>query len=215
MNKIYRIVVFLIVALCVAGVTRQAVANVADSAAILKKIYDGNAQVRTLQAPYTHHRVSGNDVSNRKGDFYYIAASQQLAMRYTEPEGRYFVVSDHHLYNKIGAIPLHFNTRRSKLMRLFGNCMVWAVRGDVKNIYKNNNVDMSVWEDEQEDCYVVEMKARKGGNKGITRIVLKYDRTTCVIFYMEVDEKIGVDHIFRIGRQPISNQEITPSHFKI
>ena len=98
MNKIYRIVVFLIVALCVAGVPQQAVANVADSAAILKKIYEGNAQVRTLQAPYTHHRVSGNDVSNRKGDFYYIAASQQLAMRYTEPEGRYFVVSSDFLY---------------------------------------------------------------------------------------------------------------------
>lgn len=205
----------LIAVICLGGIPLQAMANVADSAAILQKIYETNAMVKTLQAPFTHHRVSGDDVSNRKGDFYYIASTQQMAMRYSEPEGRYFVVSDKHLYNKIGAIPMHFNTRRSKLMRLFGNCMVWAVRGDVQNIYKNNNVDLSVWEDDKEDCYVVKMTARKGGNKGISSIELRYDRTTCIIFHMEIDEVIGVNHIFRIGRHPLHNKDIDQSHFKV
>ena len=171
----------------------------ADSAAILQKIFETNKDVVTLQAPYTHLRKAGS-TSQRKGNFYYIAKSRQLAMRYTEPEGRYFVVSNHHLYNKIGAIPMHFNTRRSALMRLFGDCMVWAVRGDVQSIYKTNNVTMTIAEDAADNCYVITMTANSGFNKGISRIVLKYDRTTCILFHMEVGEVINVDHVFQIGR---------------
>lgn len=110
---------------------------------------------------------------------------------------------------------MHFNTRRSSLMRLFANCMVWAVRGDVQHIYEANNVVLSVAEDYTDDCYVITMTAKSGFNKGISRIVLKYDRTTCLIFHMEVDEVINVDHIFMIGRQPRRDDPIEQSHFEI
>ena len=209
MKKIF----FLFAILSIAPVMLNAASP--DSADILLKILESNKHVRTMQAPYTHHRISGKNVSDRKGNFYYVANTAQLAMRYTLPEGRYFVVSDNHLYNKIGVIPMHFNTKRSSLMRLFGNCMVWAVSGEVQKIFENNNVVMSVAVDEADNSYVIEMTARSGFNKGISRIVLKYDRTTCLIFHLEVDEVTGVDHLFRIGRQPVLDQPIDNSHFEI
>lgn len=186
----------------------------ADSAAILQKIFETNKDVTTLQAPYTHLRKAGS-TSIRKGNFYYIAKSRQLAMRYTEPEGHYFVVSNNHLYNKIGNIQMHFNTRHSSLMKLFGDCMVWAVRGDVQSIYKANDVTMTVVEDLEDNCFVITLTAKSGLNKGISRIVLKYDRATCILFHMEVGEVINVDHVFQIERNPKRNAPIEQSHFEI
>lgn len=193
----------------------SAMASTTDSIAILKKIAEANSHITTLQAPYTHERISGNSVSHRTGDFYYTADGAKLAMRYTDPEGRYFVVADHHLHNKIGAVPMHFNTNHSSLMRLFGNCMVWAVSGEVQKIYEANNVDMTLEDNDDDNSYTITMTARSGFNKGISRIVLKYDRTSCLIFHLEVDEIINVNHIFKINRTPKIGHKINPDVFKI
>ena len=147
----------------IALLTAHAVAaSTPDSLAILQKIVKANSKIATLQAPYDHERISGDKSEMRRGNFYYEAATASLAMRYTEPEGRYFVVADHHLHNKIGSIPMHFNTKRSSLMRLFGNCMVWAVSGEVQKIYAANDVDMTVDDDAGEDCYTITLTARSG-----------------------------------------------------
>jgi len=200
----------------IALLTAHAVAaSTPDSLAILQKIVKANSKIATLQAPYDHERISGDKSEMRRGNFYYEAATASLAMRYTEPEGRYFVVADHHLHNKIGSIPMHFNTKRSSLMRLFGNCMVWAVSGEVQKIYAANDVDMTVDDDAGEDCYTITLTARSGFNKGITRIVLKYDRATCLIFHLEVDEVVGVNHIFKINRSPLRDHTIDHKVFKV
>lgn len=190
----------------------SATAMAGDGDAILSRIKAAHKDVATIESSFTHERTTARGKKSvRNGIFYYVDSTRQMAMRYSNPSSMYFIVSNGHLYNGLNKIPLHFNMKRNAIMRALGNAMVWAVRGDVQNIIDDNNVDTRIYE--EEGFYVISMTARNGFNRGITRIVLKYEKSHCLLRHMEVEEIIKVNHVFLLGNDTKTNRPVDAKRF--
>lgn len=198
--------------LLLAGAALPACAGQTPGDTILSRILEAHRDVATIQSSFTHQRTNSRGKTTvSKGNFYYIDSTRQMAMRYTQPHSMYFIVSNNYLYNGLNKIPLHFNMKRNDIMRALGNAMVWAVRGEVQRIIDDNNVITQIYE--EKGYYVITMTARSGFNRGITRIVLKYEKEHCLLRHMEVDEIVHVSHLFMLGDDTKTNRPIEKERF--
>ena len=201
----------------------------ADSAT-LNRILTANKQYRSLQNNFRHDlvKVKKNTLQHRYGTLYYEQVNPakhgdteaKIAMRYNNPEGEYYIITTTHLYNGIDGHKLKFNYRYVPLMKLLGNALAWAMNGDIYSIVTDLNTDFQLATTATH--YVVTLTIKKGHNKGITKMLLKYDKKTCLIDYMEIEEKLGLIHKYTMGldakgqtHKPLLNTPIDQKVYKL
>lgn len=178
----------------------------ADSA-VLNRLLTTNRQYRTLQNTFRHDliKLKKNTTQHRYGTIYYQQlkpakpgdTEAKIAMRYSNPKGEYYIITNTHLYNGIDGHSLNFNYKFVPLMKLLGNAMAWAMNGDIYSIYNNLNTNFQLATTPTH--YIVTLTVKKGYNKGITKMMLQYDKKTCLIDYMEMEEKLGLIHKYTMG----------------
>ena len=176
------ILIALALALCPAAAAQTITAQ--DSA-ILNRIHTANQQYRTLQNTFRHDLI-------KKGDI-----EANISMLYSDPKGEYYIINTTHLYNGIDGHKLKFNYKFVPLMKLLGNAMSWSMNGDIYSIYNNLNTDFQLATDAK--YYIITLTVKKGYNKGITKMLLKYDKNTGLVDYMEMEEKLGLIHKYTMG----------------
>ena len=200
----------------------------AQDSAILNRIHSANKQYRTLQNNFRHDLVKKNSTQQRYGTLYVTKVKPtkkgdieaNIAMIYSNPQGEYYIINTTHLYNFIDGHKLKFNYRIVPLMKLLGNAMSWSMNGDIYSICNNLNTDFQMATDTKH--YIITLTVKKGYNKGITKMILKYDKTTCLIDYLEVEEKLGLIHKYYMGRdaksqihKPLLNTPIDNKVYKL
>ncbi|GEM_PF-2113085 len=203
--KLFR---FFAALLLVLGCHAAAAAQIspADSATLLS-IYQANRQVRTIQCPFQHDLTKRGETSARFGTLYIERLKTEhpndieakIAMRYSNPEGEFYIITATDLYNGISGHDWHFTLRpgKSSLWKQLGNAMAWAVIGDVLQLMENFNTKLTIASDSQ--THTVTLDSSKGFNKGVSRIVMKYDRHSGLIQYLELREKFGSTHKYFLG----------------
>ncbi len=214
-----KIILCLILVVSTCFVSAQDI-SAADSA-ILNRIYAKNKHYHSMQAPFKHDYIKKGKTNHRHGTFYCerVIPSQKgdveakIAMLYSYPKDDYYVITTTHLYNGLNGRHLHFNYKYIQLMKLLGNAMAWAVNGDVYSLYNNFTVNYKMTTDQHN--YIITLSSDDSFNKGISRLVLKYDKTTCLISYLEIEEKLGIIHKYSMGvdaqgkyHQPTLNKPI-------
>lgn len=193
----------------------------ASDSAILNRILTHNRQYRTTQGPFQHERIKKGVHQHKTGTFYCERVNPskagdieaKIAMLYNNPVGDYYIITTTHLYNGLNGRHKKYNFKYITLMKLLGNAMAWAVNGDIYNLYDNFNVTFKLTSDEQN--YIVALNSEAGFNKGISRILLKYRKSTYQISYLEIEEQFGTIHKYTLGidanghhQQPIYNRPI-------
>jgi len=201
-----RTILCLALVLCASLLSAQDI-TAADSA-ILNRIYAKNKQYHSIRAPFKHDLIKKGKTNHKHGTFYCerVVPTKQggveakIAMRYDQPVGDYYVITTTHLYNGLNGRSRSFNYKYISLMKLLGNAMAWAVNGDVYSLYNNFTVNIDLTSDHHN--YIVSLSSDASFNKGISRLVLKYDKTTCLISYLEIEEKFGTIHKYTMGITP-------------
>lgn len=188
-----------------ASVTAQTIT--AKDSTVLNKLLTTNKQYRSIQNTFRHDLIKPkkNTIQHRYGTLYYEQVKPakhgdteaKIAMRYSDPEGEYYIITTTNLYNGIDGHKLNFNYRFVPLMKLLGNALAWAMNGDIYSICNDLNTNFQMATDAHH--YIITLTVKKGYNKGITKMVLKYDKKTCLIDYMEMEEKLGLIHKYTMG----------------
>ena len=200
----------------------------AQDSVVLNRILSTNKQYRTLQNSFRHDLVKKNSSQQRYGTLYVTKVKPvkkgdieaNIAMIYSNPKDEYYIINTTHLYNFIDGHKLKFNYRIVPLMKLLGNAMSLSMNGDIYSIYNNLNTDFQMATDAKH--YIITLTVKKGHNKGITKMILKYDKNTCLIDYMEIEEKLGIIHKYYMGRdakgqthKPLLNTPIDNKTYKL
>lgn len=216
-----KVVLYLALMFCASILPAQGFSP-ADSA-ILTRILVQNRHYHSTQAPFKHDIIKKGKTSHKQGTFYCerITPTEQggveakIAMLYSQPKGDYYVITPTYLYNGLNGKHLSFNFKYISLMKLLGNAMAWAVNGDVYSIYNNFTVNYKISSDQSN--YIITLSSDESFNKGISRLILKYNKSTCLISYLELEEKFGIVHKYTMGidshghrQKPIINQPISP-----
>lgn len=221
-----RIIPFLLL-LCVASLAHsQSPLSSADSA-VLRQILTANKAYRTLQCNIRHDLIKSGKSQRRYGTLYTERVknaksgdvSAQIAMHYTMPQGESYIITSTHLYNAIDGHDIKFNYKIVPLMKQLGGTVSWGFVGDVFSILRYMKLDIAITSDAKN--HIITLTSGKR-NKGISRMLLKYNRTNGLINYMEIDEALGVTHRFSMGQdaagktaQPIINHPIDSKVFDI
>lgn len=214
-----KIILFLTLVFCSLLLSAQGISS--SDSAILNHIYAKNRHFHSTQAPFCHDLIKRGKTQHRAGTFYCERVvpkkagdvEAKIAMRYNQPQGDYYVITTTHLYNGLNGRNKSFNFKYISLMKLLGNAMAWAVNGDVYSLYNNFTVNFNLTSDQHH--YIVTLSSDASFNKGISRLVLKYNKSTCLISYLEIEEKFGIIHKYTMGidpqghyHQPIINKPI-------
>lgn len=217
----------ILLALLLAPVLHAQTITAKDSV-VLNRLLTANKQFRTLQNSFRHDLIKKNSTQQRYGTLYVTKVKPtkkgdieaNISMRYTVPNGEYYIINTTNLYNGIDGHKFNFNYKYVPLMKLLGNAMAWSMNGDIYSIYDNLNTDFQMATDSKH--YIITLTVKKGHNKGITKILLKYDKTTCLIDYMEMEEKLGLIHKYYMGidskgttHKPLLNNPIDPKVYKL
>ena len=177
---------------------------------------------------YFHELIKKNTSQMRFGTLYYKQVSPNkkgdiealISMLYDTPKGEYYIINKTNLYNGIDGHKLNFSYRFVPLMKLLGNAVAWAMNGDIYSICSNLQTDYTLTSDANH--HIVALSVKKGKNKGITRMLMKYSKKTGLIEYLEIEEKLGITHKYSMGldnkgtfHQPQINTTINASVFTL
>ena len=181
-----------------------------------------------MKTIFRHELIKKNTSQMRFGTLYYeqISPSKKgdiealISMLYDTPKGEYYIINKTNLYNGIDGHKLNFSYRFVPLMKLLGNAVAWAMNGDIYSICSNLQTDYTLTSDANH--HIVALSVKKGKNKGITRMLMKYSKKTGLIEYLEIEEKLGITHKYSMGldnkgtfHQPQINATINASVFTL
>ena len=155
-----------------ASATAQAIT--AKDSIVLNKLLTTNKQYRSIQNTFRHDLIKPkkNTIQHRYGTLYYEQVTPakhgdteaKIAMRYSNPEGEYYIINKTNLYNGIDGHKLNFSYRFVPLMKLLGNAVAWAMNGDIYSICSNLQTDYTLTSDANH--HIVALSVKKGKNKG-------------------------------------------------
>lgn len=228
MNLVFmkRILIGIILSLLSLPLSAQEI-NASDSA-ILNHILIQNRHYHSTQAPFQHNIIKKGKKIHKTGTFYCERVTPmkagdieaKMSMLYNNPVGDYYIITTTHLYNGLNGRNKKYNFKYISLMKLLGNAMAWAVNGDVYSLYNNFTVKLNLTADEHN--YIISLNSDDSFNKGISRLLLKYNKNTCLISYLEIEEKFGTVHKYTLGvdangrhQQPVVNKPIDPKVYVI
>ena len=218
----------LILSLVSATCLLQAQSISAADSAVFNKLLASNQKYHSLKTIFRHELIKKNTSQMRFGTLYYKQVSPNkkgdiealISMLYDTPKGEYYIINKTNLYNGIDGHKLNFSYRFVPLMKLLGNAVAWAMNGDIYSICSNLQTDYTLTSDVNH--HIVALSVKKGKNKGITRMLMKYSKKTGLIEYLEIEEKLGITHKYSMGldnkgtfHQPQINTTINASVFTL
>ena len=218
----------LILSLVSATCLLQAQSISAADSAVFNKLLASNQKYHSLKTIFRHELIKKNSSQMRFGTLYYEQVSPNkkgdiealISMLYDTPKGEYYIINKTNLYNGIDGHKLNFSYRFVPLMKLLGNAVAWAMNGDIYSICSNLQTDYTLTSDA--NYHIVALTVKKGKNKGITRMLMKYSKKTGLIEYLEIEEKLGITHKYSMGldnkgtfHQPQINATINASVFTL
>lgn len=218
----------LILSLVSATCLLQAQSISAADSAVFNKLLASNQKYHSLKTIFRHELIKKNTSQMRFGTLYYEQVSPNkkgdiealISMLYDTPKGEYYIINKTNLYNGIDGHKLNFSYRFVPLMKLLGNAVAWAMNGDIYSICSNLQTDYTLTSDS--NYHIVALSVKKGKNKGITRMLMKYSKKTGLIEYLEIEEKLGITHKYSMGldnkgtfHQPQINTTINASVFTL
>ncbi len=218
----------LILSLVSATCLLQAQSISAADSAVFNKLLASNQKYHSLKTIFRHELIKKNTSQIRFGTLYYEQVSPNkkgdiealISMLYDTPKGEYYIINKTNLYNGIDGHKLNFSYRFVPLMKLLGNAVAWAMNGDIYSICSNLQTDYTLTSDANH--HIVALSVKKGKNKGITRMLMKYSKKTGLIEYLEIEEKLGITHKYSMGldnkgtfHQPQINATINSSVFTL
>lgn len=185
----------------------------ADNNALLKKIEDKNSTVQSVECSFTQLRTvaATKSKTNLVGTLYY-ASPDKLAMPYSQPATDLLIINGTTFHLNRSGKANTFDTSKNAPMRSLRNTLLYCIQGKAQTVASDNNASCSVKEEGAH--YVVTITANTKVARGYKRIVLKYQKSDCMLVSMLMEEPNGTSNLYTMSHLKIGTK-IDPSHFSI
>ncbi len=188
-----------------------AVAAFADDAAVLTKIKNANAQIKTIESSFKEVKklkVTGKTIE-KQGTFYFSATSK-LSMLYSNPAGEKTVINGADLLLVRDGKTRTFKTDKNARMKNLSTILLSAVHGEIEKLCQE--VSATYTATESGDSYLVVITATKKSSKGYTRIEITYNKADGLIKQMVMTENSGDITTYTLSGT-VKNKAIAESNF--
>lgn len=168
-----------------------------NDAFILSQIEAKNETLKTAECTFTQVRaVPAAKTSVDMAGELYFDSSKKLAMLYSKPSGEYFVVNGDILKMNKGGKKNQFDLTKVPMMNSLCKTLFCCIQGKIRTLAVEVNADCAVGE--TATSYVVTLTAKKKEVKGYAKIVLTYNKKTCLIDEMVMEEFTGVKNTYKM-----------------
>lgn len=163
-----------------------------NSAYILSHIESLNANVKTLSARFEQTKTMPGGKVNIKseGDFEYALEGDKFSMIYSKPAGENFIIDGKTLSMCRGGKSSKFDLTKTPSMNALANTLLYSVKGTLRRL--SNEVNANIATEETSKEYIVTLTAKKKEAKGYAKIVLSYDKNSCILQDMLMEEFTGI-----------------------
>lgn len=183
----------------------------ADDAAVLTKIKNANAQIKTIESSFKESKKlkANGKVIDKQGTFYFSATSK-LSMLYSNPEGEKTVINGKDMLLIHDGKTRTFKTDRNARMRNLSNILLCAVHGEIEKLCED--VSATYTATEKGDSYFVVINATKKSGKGYSKIEITYAKADGLIKQMVMTENSGDVTTYTLSGA-VKNKAIAESNF--
>lgn len=121
----------------------------------------------------------------------YFAATDRLAMRYTDPDGDYSIIRDGLFLIKRGG-----HTQRLKMdgrktqFQILRNTLLYSMQGQVQEVANENDADIEYTQ--ADGKYICHLTKRGNQRIGVTQLELQYDKQTGALLVLKLIEGNGI-----------------------
>lgn len=166
------------------------VAQPDDLTEIVRK---GNESVKSFNSKFTElqYRRSSRQSQDMEGKLYFDAIGR-LSMLYTDPEGDYIIIDGTTYVTKQSGHKKHYSTDKKGLMADWSSSMIHSMKGEVEEVAQANNAEIRSKIDNS--YYYFTLLRQDTGKKkksDVVRIVLRYNKKTCLLVYMSIEDRAG------------------------
>ena len=147
-----------------------------------------SAQVKGLEANFTHTRTAAGVTEKDSGKIYYAAPSS-LAIRSAAPSKDLIVIDGTSVYIRRDGRERRFNTTKNAPMRSMSATLLNCVKGDTHKVADENDADIQVQKFARSTDVVI--TARKKAVRGYFRIERSYRKSDGLLQYMKLTEFNG------------------------
>jgi len=168
-----------------------------NDAFILSTIEARNETLKTAECTFTQVRaVPAAKTSVDMAGALYFDVNKKLSMLYTKPAGEYFVVNGDILKMNKGGKKNQFDLTKVPMMNSLCKTLFCCIQGKIRTLAVEVNADVAV--EETANSYIVTLTAKKKEVKGYSKIVLTYNKKTCLIDEMVMEEFTGVRNSYKM-----------------
>ena len=183
----------------------------ADDAAVLTKIKNANAQIKTIESSFKESKKlkANGKVIDKQGTFYFSATSK-LSMLYSNPDGEKTVINGKDMLLIHDGKTRTFNTDKNARMKNLSTILLCAVHGEIEKLCQE--VSATYTATEKGDSYSVVIKATKKSSKGYSLIEITYSKADGLIKQMVMTENSGDVTTYTLSGA-VKNKAIAESNF--
>lgn len=183
----------------------------ADDAAVLTKIKNANAQIKTIESSFKESKKlkANGKVIDKQGTFYFSATSK-LSMLYSNPDGEKTVINGKDMLLIHDGKTRTFNTDKNARMRNLSTILLCAVHGEIEKLCED--VSATYTATEKGDSYFVVINATKKSGKGYSKIEITYAKADGLIKQMVMTENSGDVTTYTLSGA-VKNKAIAESNF--
>lgn len=188
-----------------------AVTAFADDAAVLTKIKNANAQIKTIESSFKESKKlkANGKVIDKQGTFYF-SATCKLSMLYSNPEGEKTVINGKDMLLIHDGKTRTFKTDKNARMRNLSTILLCAVHGEIEKLCED--VSATYTATEKGDSYFVVINATKKSGKGYSKIEITYAKADGLIKQMVMTENSGDVTTYTLSGA-VKNKAIAESNF--
>ena len=188
-----------------------AVTAFADNAAVLTKIKNANAQIKTIESSFKEvKKLKANGKIIEKQGTFYFSATSKLSMLYSNSAGEKTVINGKDMLLIHDGKTRTFNTDKNARMKSLATILLCAVHGEIEKLCEA--VSATNTATEKSDSYFVVIKATKKSSKGYSLIEITYNKADGLIKQMVMTENSGDVTTYTLSGV-VKNKAIAESNF--
>ena len=154
-----------------------------------------SAQVKGLQASFTHTETAAGTTEKDSGKIYYSAPGS-LALHYDAPSTNLVVIDGTAVFIRQAGKERRFDTTKNAPMRGMSATLLNCVKGDTQKVADENDADIQVQKFARSTD--VTITARKKAVRGYSRIELSYRKSDGLLQYMKLTEFSGAVNEYKM-----------------
>ena len=147
-----------------------------------------SAQVKGLEASFTHTKTAAGVTEKDSGKIYY-AAPGSLSLHYAAPSTNLVVIDGTSVFIRQAGRERRFDTTKNAPMRGMSATLLNCVKGDTQKVADENDADIQVQNFARSTD--VTITARRKAVRGYSRIELSYRKSDGLLQYMKLTEFNG------------------------